>query len=43
MAAEGTRLRAILEIGEALRSLVLANDTSPVGAILFRIGNDQLP
>jgi hypothetical protein len=40
MAVEGSRLRAILEIGEALRSLVLANDTSPVGAILFRIGND---
>ena len=42
MAAEGTRLRSILEIGEALRSLVLANDTSPVGAILYRIGNDQM-
>ena len=42
MAAEGSRLRAILEIGEALRSLVLANDTSPVGAILYRIGNDQM-
>lgn len=42
MAAEGTRLREILEIGEALRSLVLANDTSPVGAILYRIGNDQM-
>ena len=40
MAAEGSRLRAILEIGEALRSLVLANDTTPVGVVFFQIGND---
>lgn len=40
MAAEGSRLRSILEIGEALRRFSLASETTPVGAILFRIGND---
>jgi len=42
MAAEGTRLRSILEIGEALRRFSLASETTPVCAILYRIGNDQM-